>query len=234
MKTMNKKTALLVASIFIALFFIMPLSSVIKSINLRINGVRTEATVTGRDTRGKGLARVTVTFNLANGEQITATKQKNNYVSTGDKIKVWYDKENPQNIDFGDTLRYNMRGVLIVGFMLAFILYFFIKTTIADAANKKLISSGKKISAEFISIGRNEQFKMGDKNPWVIKCKWTDPGNNKEYLFESNNYTIDPSPYLKGRNQIEIFINPADPAKYLMDASFMPEGDITTDLIKLF
>jgi hypothetical protein len=227
MKTMNKKTGLLVASIFIALFFIMPLSSVIKSINLRINGVRTEATVTGRDTRGKGLARVTVTFTLPNGEQITATKQKNNYVSTGDKIKVWYDKENPQNIDFGDTLRYNMRGVLIVGFMLAFILYFFIKTTIADAANKKLISSGMKISAEFVSVDRNERFKMGENNPRIIKCRWTDNRSNKEYFFKSKDYTIDPAPYLKGRSHIDVFIDPADPGKYYMDVSFMPEGNIT-------
>jgi hypothetical protein len=68
---------------------------------------------------------------------------------------------------------------------------------------------------------------MGNNNPWVIKCKWTDSRNNHEYFFVSKDYTIDPVPYLNGRVHINIFIDPADPGKYYMDTSFMPIGNNT-------
>jgi hypothetical protein len=68
---------------------------------------------------------------------------------------------------------------------------------------------------------------MGDKNPWVIKCKWIDDSNNKEYYFLSKDYTIDPAPYLSGRYHIDVFIDPADPGKYYMDTYFMPKGNNT-------
>ena len=84
-----------------------------------------------------------------------------------------------------------------------------------------------KIEAEFVSVDRNERYGMGNKDPWVIKCKWTDPKTNKTYFFVSKDYTIDPVPYLDGRYHLNVYIDPADPAKYFMDTSFMPKGNIT-------
>ena len=68
---------------------------------------------------------------------------------------------------------------------------------------------------------------MGDNNPWVIKCRWTDNMNNQEYYFVSKDYMIDPVPYLNGRYPIDVFIDPSDPGKYYMDTSFMPKGNNT-------
>ncbi len=224
---MNAKKAALVAAIAAAIFMIFPLSSVLKSVRLKNNGIPVEATVSDRNTRGKGLARVTVTFNTSDGAEVTATTPKRNYVSTGEKVKVWYDKDDPTKIDFGDTIGYNMRGVIVAGFISIFCFYLFFRSFMKDAADKRLKSNGMKISAELVTIGRNERYKMGDKNPWVIKCRWTDTNTNREFYFVSKDYTIDPSSYLSGKSRIDVYIDPADPGRYYMDTSFMPEGNIT-------
>jgi hypothetical protein len=84
-----------------------------------------------------------------------------------------------------------------------------------------------KISAELVSAGRNERYNMGANNPWVIKCRWTDERNNKEYSYVSKDYTIDPAPFLNNRSHVDVFIDTSDPGKYYMDTSFMPKGNNT-------
>jgi len=224
---MNKKIAILVATLFLGLFIIWPLSTVIESVKFKKNGIQTEGKVSDRDTSKKGLPRVTVIFKTQDGSEVTAKAQKRNFVGTGDKTELWYDPADPQKIDFGDTIGYNMRAVIITGLVILFLLYFFVKILLEEAAKKKLLKSGMKISAEFVVIDRNEKYRMGDKNPWIIKCKWTDSRNNREYFFVSKDFTINPKEYLAGRRYVDVYIDPADPSKYYMDSSFMPEGDIT-------
>jgi hypothetical protein len=224
---MNKKIAILIAVLFLGLFILWPLITVIESVKFKKNGVHTEGTVSDRDTHGKGLARVTVIFKTQDGSEVSAKAQKRNFVGTGDKTELWYDPADPQKIDFGDTIGYNMRVVIIVGLVIILMIYLLVKILLAESAKKKLLKSGTKISAEFVVIDRNEKYRMGEKNPWIIKCKWTDSRNNREYFFVSKDYTINPKDYLAGRRYIDVYIDPADPSKYYMDASFMPEGDIT-------
>jgi hypothetical protein len=140
---------------------------------------------------------------------------------------IYYDPAIPTKIDFGDTIGYNMRGVIIGGLIFFFCFFYFIRYSLSDKANKSLISSGMKIDAEFVSVERNEKYRMGDKNPWVIKCRWIDNRNNREYYFVSKDYIIDPAPYLNGRTHLDVFVHPDDPGNYFMDTSFMPKGNNT-------
>ncbi len=223
---MKQKIAVLILMLVAAVFVVIPLLSIIRSLNLRNHGVQVESTVTGR-TAKKGLSTVTVSFNTAEGNNVTATASMRRFVRTGDKVQVYYDPALPQKIDFGDTISYNMRGVVIGGLLFIFGFYYFIRYSLRDSANKRLITSGKKIAAEFVEVVRNEKYRMGENNPWVIKCKWTDDASNREYHFVSKDYIIDPAPYLKQRYHLEVFIDPSDPGRYYMDTSFMPKGNNT-------
>lgn len=225
---MNAKTASLVAAIIFALFCILPLSSVLKSKEILKNGVQTQGIVIGSKSNSKsGTRKITVSFNTSDGSEITASAQKRFYINTNDPVDLWYDPSNPQRIDFGDTIGYNMRAVVIIALVSIFCFFLFFRKLISDAGSKKLIATGKKISAEFSGIFRNEKYRMGEKNPWLIKCKWTDPSNGKEYYFDSKNYTIDPAPFLEGKTHIDIYLNPNDYGKYYMDESFLPKGNNT-------
>jgi hypothetical protein len=219
---MKAKIAALIAAIFFGLFMILPIIGVIKTVKMKKHGILTEATVIDRNTGGKGAARVTIVFNTTDGTEIKATAPKVVFVKSGDLVKVWYDPENPQKIDFGDGIRSNMRTILIIGSISFFLFYIFIKASLKDAANRKLVNTGLKVSTELVSVGRNEKYRMGDKNPWIINCKWTDNKINKEYKFVSIDFKNDPKPFLGGRSHIDVFIDPADPGKYYMDTSFVP------------
>jgi hypothetical protein len=223
---MNKKVAVLIAALVGAIFFTIALVSVVKSVNLKKNGIKAEAVVQSVKSN-KGPNTITVSFTTPDGTEVIAKASRRHFTATGDRIPVWYDAAFPQKIDFGDTVRYNMRGVAIGGFLFILMMYYFIKYTITDIKNKSLVKSGMKIAAEFVSIDRDERIKVGGQNPWIIKCKWADSRNNKQYYFITKPYTIDPSPYLNGKYYLDVYINPADPAKYFIDTSFMPEGDNT-------
>jgi hypothetical protein len=226
---MKVKIACLIAALAALAFCILPLRSIIKSASIQKNGVFVESTIlnVSSSSNKSPFRSVTVSFKAQDGSMVTAKASSLQHLSSGDKVKIWYDHADPQTIDFGDGKSYNMRGFVISGLLFVFCAFFFIRFSLRDLANKKLITSGKKIPAEFVSIDRNEKYKMGDKNPWVIKCKWTDDRNNKDYYFSSKDYTIDPAPHLKGKTYIDVFIDPADPGKYYMDTSFMPKGNNT-------
>jgi hypothetical protein len=209
----------------------LALPSVIKSFKLKKHGVSTESTVltSKRRSSSKGPTtyEVTVTFNTPDGSEATATALKRSSIPEGDKVMIWYNPADPKKIDFGDSIGYNMRGVVIGGLIILFGFYLLFRLIISDSANNMLKRSGMKIAAEFVSVERNERYRMGDKNPWIIKCRWTDNMNNKEYHFVSKDYVEDPTQHLTGRGHIDVFINPADPSKYYMDTSFIPGGNIT-------
>lgn len=225
---MNAKTASLVAAIIFALFCILPLRSVIKSKQILKNGIQTQGIVTASKSNSKsGTRKLTVSFNTTDGTEVTASAQKRFYINSNEPIDLWYDPADPKRIDFGDTVSYNMRAVVIIALVSLLCFFLFFRSLISDAGAKKLISSGKKVSADIAGIFRNEKYRMGDKNPWIIKCKWTDPSDGREYYFDSKNYTIDPAPFLTDKSHIDIYLNPNDFGKYFMDDSFMPKGNNT-------
>jgi Protein of unknown function (DUF3592) len=225
---MNKKTALLILMLAAAVIFTIASLSVRKSLITRKNGVETESVVQNSGPNSKGSLRtVTVTFKTIDGKAITAAASTRQFLKNGESVKIWYDQSTPVNIDFGDTVKYNMRGVIIGGLIFLFGFYFFVKFSIQDLGMRNLKKNGRKVQTEFVAIDKNERYRMGENNPWVIKSRWTDESDNKEYQFSSPDYIIDPAPYLKGRTVIDVFINPSDPLKYYMDTSFMPRGNNT-------
>lgn len=224
-----KKIAVLIAALASLAFVIISLPNVLRSSAIKKNGKSAEATVmeVGKRLSQKSELRdVTVSFITEDGRPVLATGAKHSYAAQGDRVKVWYMPDSPQKIDFGDTTGYNMRAVLIGGFMFLFLMYFFVKMVVGDAAAKRLVKSGLKVSAGSVRIDRNEKYRMGDNNPWVMRCSWRDE-KGREFMFSSKDYTIDPSPYLTGKEYIDVYIDPADPANYFMDTSFMPEGNNT-------
>ena len=224
---MKLKIVTLIAALVGLIFMSIPTVSIVKSVSLKKHGIMTNGTVLDVTSQRKGLPRVSVTFDTREGSEITTDAIKRQYVTEGDVVPVWYDPANPQKIDFGDTVGYNMRGVFLGGLLFVFGFYYFIRYSVEDSSGRKLVKEGVKIAAEFVSVERNEKYQMDNKNPWVIKCKWTDNRIDKTYFFLSKDYIIDPVPYLEGRTHLDVYIDPLDPSRYFLDTSFMPKGNIT-------
>jgi len=225
---MKQKLPYLILMLAAGIILFFALGSEIKSVRIIKHGVYTESTVTYASTRSKGgFSNVTVSFNMPDGRNISATASTRQWLHTGNKVNIYYDPAFPQKIDFGDTVSYNLRGVVLGGLLFALGLFLFLRFYLRGKADEKLIKSGRRIAADFVSIERNEKYRMGDKNPWRIKCILMDTNKNKEYFFVSKDYTIDPAPFLTGRSSIDVYLDPANPAKYYMNCSFMPKGNNT-------
>ena len=125
---MKNKIIPLIIVLVGAAIMVLTLSYVIKSSGIKKNGISAEGTVVNIAQQGRKteLGKVTVTFNTTDGDEVTASASKRDYVSMGDKVVLWYDKADPQKIDFGDTIRYNMKGVFVGGIFVILGLYFLI------------------------------------------------------------------------------------------------------------
>ncbi|MBV5315479.1 MAG: DUF3592 domain-containing protein [Prolixibacteraceae bacterium] len=225
---MKTKIAFLIGALVGVIILFIALNGVLRSYNIKKLGHAAESTVVQilSGSLKSGWSKVSVEFITKDGTSITGIAQTRHRLSPGSTVKIWYDPAAPSRIDFGDTISYNMRGVWLGGLFLIFGLYFFIRISIKDRLNQKLIRTGTKVEAESISVERNEKYMQGDRNPWRIRCSWKDL-SNREYYFVSKDYTIDPTPYLAGRTRIEIYFDAANPSNYYMDTSFMPKGNYT-------
>lgn len=219
---MGKKIASLILALAGVIFFAMPLNMAVKSVTFRKNGIEATGLVSGvhSGTRG-GPDRIDVIFNTAEGNEISTVSYRREHTVTGQSVRLWYLEENPEKINFGEPTGYHIRAMLIALVLIILGGYFTIRLSKEDLAKKRLMSTGLKINTPY-SIGRNEMFRAGDHNPWIIKASWKDLKSNREYTFTSKNFTADPADFLKDRNSIDVFINPDNPEKYYMDTSFMP------------
>jgi hypothetical protein len=226
---MKKRIISLIVALTGFIFIGLTLPDIIRSGKLKREGLKTEAVVVSSAQMGRKteLKKVTVTFISQDGSEITAKAPKRTFVVAGDRVELWYNPRNPERIDFGDTVSYNMRGTVIGILILVLGLYFFMKYTMVEFSTKRLIRKGHRISADLVIIGRNEKYRMGDNNPWYIKCRWIDTRDNHEYFFFSKDFIIDPTQYMSGRTQVDVYIDPDNPQKYYMETSFMPKGNIT-------
>jgi hypothetical protein len=144
---MKQKIALLVLIFAGFVFLALSLPSVIRSANFKKHGNYTESTVlrSNRISSSKGPSTydVTVSFNTPDGKEVTATARKRSFISDGNKVMIYFDSAAPQKIDFGDSIGYNMRGVIASGFIILFGFYFLFRIISKDRAINKILRSGK-------------------------------------------------------------------------------------------
>jgi hypothetical protein len=85
-----------------------------------------------------------------------------------------------------------------------------------------LAHQGVPIEADIQSVGINTDVSINGRNPFRIVAQWQDPATAKVHVFESHNIWFDPSSYIK-QKAIRVFVDPANPKKYYVDVSFLPQ-----------
>jgi len=68
----------------------------------------------------------------------------------------------------------------------------------------------------------NESLRVNGRSPFQIITQSLDPASDTVRIFESENIWFDPSEYIESET-IDVFIDPNDPEKYVMDISFLPK-----------
>jgi hypothetical protein len=139
----------------------------------------------------------------------------------GDKLKVFYKTDNPDNMRITDGVRTGKKvikiGIIMVLFNLLSV-YFDRKKTKSENIFK---TTGRKVEAQILKIDKDMTLTTQSKNPFFIDCRWVDPMTGREYTHTIRYVWKDPEILLAGRNSIDVYIDRNDPEKYFMDISFL-------------
>lgn len=196
---------------------------------LRADGIRTEGEVVEMTYSDKGGGSPTVSFVTESGESVT--QNPGMYTNppeyaVGDPVTLWYDPENPKDMVIGgaDTWVVPLiTGIFFlvfggIGFGGLFNQFF------TQKRRTWLWQHGSPIDVPFTEVRYNTSLKVNGASPFLIVGQWHDKSTNKVYTYESDNLWFDPSPFVAEGRLLRVMIDPANPARYVMDTSFLPEA----------
>ncbi len=84
-----------------------------------------------------------------------------------------------------------------------------------------LKQNGTAVEAEFDSVFYDTSYKVNNKSPYRIRCRWINPYNSETMIFKSEYIWFDPEKYITSKT-LRVFIDPGNPKKYYVDTSFLP------------
>jgi len=78
-------------------------------------------------------------------------------------------------------------------------------------------TNGMRICADVVSVEVNLRVTVNGTHPHKILCRGSDPFSGQVRGFRSRNLYYDPEPLLKGRKQLDVWLDPKDRDRYLVD-----------------
>lgn len=81
---------------------------------------------------------------------------------------------------------------------------------------------GTAVQTEFQRVELNESLEVNGRHPWRIVSQWLNPATGKLHVFNSENLWFDPTKFVAGKH-VTVLYDPADPRRYHMDVSFLPQ-----------
>lgn len=189
------------------------IKTMISNNTFKNENIKIEATVTDSNSVNKYTA---VTFYIEEKEYNAMAKTYDSQIKTGDKIEIYYNKQNPSiiYIENGNT----NGGVLIgIGVLLSAVGLSTILHKLNNSVNKEeIIKTGKKIQADLEDIVYDTKTTANGLHPYYIVCTWKNKMNGKIYKYRSESIWYDPKPQIKklGLEKIPVYIMPSNPSKY--------------------
>ena len=146
-------------------------------------------------------------------------------MSQGDKIEIYYDKNNPNIISSNLSDNLFLLGIILcslIPLIGIIVIIFIVKSKVKK---HKLIKSGNQVSAEFVDVIVNKSYTVNGRHPFKIICKWINPNDNMEYEFKSENVWYDPYNFILDNDitEFKVYIDPNNHKKYYVDISNIPE-----------
>lgn len=181
--------------------------------NFKRENIQIEAIVTDSNSNNKFTA---VSFFIDEKEYKAIAKSYSSQIKNGDKITVFYNKENPSIICIEDVNANGGAFIGIGGVILIIGLGFAINKSNNSVNKAEIIKTGKKIQAGLEDIVYDTKTTSNGKHPYYIVCSWKNKIDGKTYKFRSDNLWYDPNPYIKKLNleRIPVYIIPSNPKQY--------------------
>lgn len=232
------KTKNYTCAILGAVLLVFGIGLIIYDISLEQRAININAKVVSIDYKGSDrYATVEYKVNSEKYNQAVPIKAHEK-IAVNDEMKIKYDKDNPNQ-----PINNNHFLTSIVSFAFSIIfLLIGLKGTIKELKKQSKISylqtKGLFIECPITDIFINNLIKpFQGKYPYRLRCKFTNPKDNKEYIFESDDTYINLQEVINkyGNKTIIVFIDKNNSSNYHVDlSSLFPQIQLTSpaDLMK--
>ena len=229
-----KKTVNITFKIFFSIGVLMLLIAgylYYKSIEFKKNSLKTTAEVielVSHQSNNNSIMYSPKLSYVVNGEKYFYTSNTSSSPSSydiGEKVTVFYDPKNPNEIEL-DGL-YSYFGTLaLTGMGLLFSIIGIIPMYLSKRKNKKeewLKLNGKKIQAKLVGVTQNNFYQVNGRSPYVINAQFFDDPSNKIHNFKSEDIWFDPTQFIQNKETVDVIIERGNFEKYFVDVSFLPQ-----------
>ncbi len=142
----------------------------------------------------------------------------------GDSVIVLYQSENPQGAKIDSFLHLWFTASILGG--MGFVFFMVGGGMIAwerhgRRKGESLRLTGQRILTKFQRVEGAGKAHMGRYRSFRIVTQWINPATSELHVFRSKPLNFDPGDHIKS-DQVTVFIEKNNPAKYLVDVSFLP------------
>lgn len=137
----------------------------------------------------------------------------------GQEIPLLCNPENPGHVKSPGGMLLLEMVFLLIGILFMGIALVFIAVSRNKARRrKKILSSGKRLSAIVEQIAVNTSYVMNGRNPYQIYCYYRDEYKDVIYRFKSEDLWINPNVVLQPGDTIDVYVEGEDYSRYHVDA----------------
>lgn len=136
----------------------------------------------------------------------------------GNRITVYYQKGNPQEVRYLDSSNWLVLIFAFVGFV-------FVGSGAAvwmvkrrhERKVRRLLATGKVVEAEITEISEDTGKSMNRRHPIVLRCRYTAP-DGRVHFFHSGSFWYD-SYEINPKKKVRVYVDRNDPTNYYVDVS---------------
>jgi hypothetical protein len=198
-----------------------------------VNAERTEGTVIdlsrSEDSEGSVTYNPVVEFTVdGRSIQFTSSSGSSSPPSVGDRVEVLYDPDDPSDARLSGFL--DLWFFPLVAGALALVcgvvgLVFLLRTRRPSKEDVEwLRRHGRHVEGASPRVVYCTDIDIVGRSPYRLDVDVHDRSTNKVRVLQSQHIWFDPEPYLTDRKTIDVYLDPEDPDRYVVDTSFLPES----------
>ena len=81
----------------------------------------------------------------------------------------------------------------------------------------RLLEEGQRIQADILEVDYDTRISVNGRYPLVIRCQAVNPADGCVYVFQSQAFWFDPTPFLGNRTQLPVYVDPDNYRRYAVD-----------------
>lgn len=204
--------------------FIVWVPFTFNSVSKAISWEEMNGTVASMDNSGNP----TVTFRYDGQTYTVVSGVSESDLSVGDEMTVHFPNGRPQEAE----VKSFFTQWFVTLFCGIFVLSFgsiggigLMSVIRKDKMKRELFQEGRgrKVSMPLGDVVHDTSFRVNGRSPYVIVCQFHDKARNEIHQYKSEHIWFNPVPFLEGKSEIDVYIDPNDLKRYYVDISFLPK-----------